>query len=206
MLPELRKTMNRKAGLLSGGEQQMLAVGRALIKRPRLLLVDEMSLGLAPVIVQRLLPVLRRAATNSGRASCSSSSTSHSHSDRRPRVRAQPRPDRARGQRREIAEGPRVARGELHGRGRGRPDRRRHPHNHRRERLDEGTSRRRAVVAAVAAGASSSQAAEQLVLEQQLVIGRQHLDHRELADRWRVGPRDAAPRRPGPLRVRNRQR
>ena len=66
MLPELRKTMNRKAGLLSGGEQQMLAVGRALIKRPQLLLVDEMSLGLAPVIVQRLLPVLRRAANELG--------------------------------------------------------------------------------------------------------------------------------------------
>jgi branched-chain amino acid transport system ATP-binding protein len=62
MLPELRKCLSRKAGLLSGGEQQMLAVGRALVTRPRLLLVDEMSLGLAPVIVERLLPILRRAA------------------------------------------------------------------------------------------------------------------------------------------------
>jgi len=62
MLPELRKCLGRKAGLLSGGEQQMLAVGRALVTRPRLLLVDEMSLGLAPVIVERLLPILRRAA------------------------------------------------------------------------------------------------------------------------------------------------
>src|SRR5437867_12509266 len=60
MLPELRKCLGRKAGLLSGGEQQMLAVGRALVTRPRLLLVDEMSLGLAPVIVDRLIPVLRR--------------------------------------------------------------------------------------------------------------------------------------------------
>jgi branched-chain amino acid transport system ATP-binding protein len=66
MLPELRKCLDRKAGLLSGGEQQMLAVGRALIGRPRLLLVDEMSLGLAPVIVQRLLPILRRAADELG--------------------------------------------------------------------------------------------------------------------------------------------
>src|SRR6202453_5182480 len=63
MLPELRKCLGRKAGLLSGGEQQMLAVGRALVPRPRLLLVDEMSLGLAPVIVERLLPILRRAAS-----------------------------------------------------------------------------------------------------------------------------------------------
>jgi branched-chain amino acid transport system ATP-binding protein len=66
MLPELRKCLGRKAGLLSGGEQQMLAVGRALVMRPRLLLVDEMSLGLAPVIVERLLPILRRAADELG--------------------------------------------------------------------------------------------------------------------------------------------
>ncbi len=66
MLPELRKCLGRKAGLLSGGEQQMLALGRALVTRPRLLLVDEMSLGLAPVIVERLVPILRRAADELG--------------------------------------------------------------------------------------------------------------------------------------------
>ena len=62
LLPELRKCLDRKAGLLSGGEQQMLAVGRAIARRPRALLIDEMSLGLAPVVVERLLPVLRRVA------------------------------------------------------------------------------------------------------------------------------------------------
>ena len=62
LLPELRKCLGRKAGLLSGGEQQMLAVGRALVAHPALLVVDEMSLGLAPVVVERLVPVLRAAA------------------------------------------------------------------------------------------------------------------------------------------------
>jgi len=66
LLPELEKCLHRKAGLLSGGEQQMLAIGRALVTRPKLLLVDEMSIGLAPVIVERLLPILRRVADELG--------------------------------------------------------------------------------------------------------------------------------------------
>jgi branched-chain amino acid transport system ATP-binding protein len=66
LFPELEKCYGRKAGVLSGGEQQMLAVGRGLISRPRLLLVDEMSLGLAPVIVERMLPILRTIASEYG--------------------------------------------------------------------------------------------------------------------------------------------
>ncbi len=64
--PALRPLASRRVGLLSGGEQQMLAISRALSRRPKLLMLDEMSLGLAPVIVGRLLPVVREYATSSG--------------------------------------------------------------------------------------------------------------------------------------------
>lgn len=66
LFPELDRLMNRRAGLLSGGEQQMLTVARALARRPAVLLIDELSLGLAPIVVQRLLAVVRSAATNDG--------------------------------------------------------------------------------------------------------------------------------------------
>lgn len=64
--PPLVNVLDRKAGLLSGGEQQMLALARAVVGRPRLLLVDELSLGLAPIIVEGLLPVLRSIADETG--------------------------------------------------------------------------------------------------------------------------------------------
>ena len=59
LFPLLRERRDQRAGSLSGGEQQMLAIGRALMPRPRLLMAEELSLGLAPVIVTRLYEALR---------------------------------------------------------------------------------------------------------------------------------------------------
>jgi branched-chain amino acid transport system ATP-binding protein len=64
--PALAELRDRRCGLLSGGEQQMLAVARALARHPKLLLLDELSLGLAPLIVEGLLPVVRDYATETG--------------------------------------------------------------------------------------------------------------------------------------------
>jgi branched-chain amino acid transport system ATP-binding protein len=66
LFPELEALLRRKAALLSGGEQQMLVTARALSCRPRLLLADELSLGLAPLATSRLLSAVRAAANGDG--------------------------------------------------------------------------------------------------------------------------------------------
>ena len=62
MFPELASHLDRRVALLSGGQQQMLALGLALSRRPSLILADELSIGLAPIITDRLFSVLRAAA------------------------------------------------------------------------------------------------------------------------------------------------
>ena len=60
LFPRLRERINQRAGTMSGGEQQMLAIGRAMMSKPRMILLDEPSLGLAPIIIQQIFDIIEQ--------------------------------------------------------------------------------------------------------------------------------------------------
>lgn len=60
LFPRLRERISQRAGTMSGGEQQMLAIGRAMMSRPRMILLDEPSLGLAPIIIQQIFDIIEK--------------------------------------------------------------------------------------------------------------------------------------------------
>ena len=100
LFPRLQERRDQKAGTMSGGEQQMCAIGRALMARPKLLLLDEPSLGLAPIFVERIFDIISQINEQGTSILLVEQNALMALDARAPRLRARDGPHRARRQRR----------------------------------------------------------------------------------------------------------
>ena len=96
LFPRLKERLQQKAGTMSGGEQQMLAMGRALMARPKLLLLDEPSMGLAPIFVEKIFEIIREINAQGTPILLVEQNALMALDTASPRLRARDRPRRAR--------------------------------------------------------------------------------------------------------------
>ena len=107
LFPRLKEREKQKAGTMSGGEQQMLAMGRALMANPKVLLLDEPSMGIAPILVQRIYETIAEINRDGMTILLVEQNANYALDVSRPRIRARDRPRRARGRIRQAAHGSR---------------------------------------------------------------------------------------------------